>query len=341
MSHAGVLDAVHPSWNDRFFERLPWPPAAIGCAIALLLVVLIVAASALFGELIEFLTTGRSLMSARDARIAVTVALLAGYLPAARRYLTLELEERLPEIGATVGRELQPLPLRMRGGALGLLLLPAVAYAIDGRIDMYASAIYWRTETLWHWVIGAFCTWNSGMLIGTAVRELRRVSELADEIPSIDLLDLAELRPFARLGQRFALFQIGIAAIFALNIIEFALVGAIALIFAFTLCYAIVCVALPALGANRRIRSEKQQELERVNRAIRGEAGALRGSLIETGSRELDLADLLAYREVIGGVSEWPIDAPMRLRILLYSAIPVVSWLGGVIVEWFLQRTLG
>ena len=84
------------------------------------------------------------------------------------------------------------------------------------------------------------------------------MSALAAAIPSIDLLDLSDLSVFARLGQRLALFQIGIAAIFSLNLVELALAGAVALIFFFTLGYAVVCVALPALGANRRIRAEKQ-----------------------------------------------------------------------------------
>ena len=325
-SVATLEPPVTDSWTDRLYERFPGPPAQLGVLIAVVLIALIATVSALVGGMTEVIERGDSLLRHRDARIAVVVSLLGGYLPTARRYARLELSERLPEVGALVGRAIEPRPVRLLDGAIGLCFMPVIPLVIDRDPALYFSDDYWGVEQAWHWVVGSFIAWHAGVLIGTCVRESLRVSALAEQIPRVDLLDLSALKPFARLGQRFALLQIGVAAIFATNIVEVALGLAIAVIFALTLGTALVFVGLPALGVHRRIRREKEHELARVNSAIRGEPNALAGSPLEGRADAPSLADLIAYRSTVAEVGEWPLDAPMRLRILLYAGIPLVSW---------------
>jgi hypothetical protein len=52
------------------------------------------------------------------------------------------------------------------------------------------------------------------------------------------------------------------------------------------------------------------------------------------------MADLVAYRSLIESVPEWPFNAPLLTRLLLYLAIPLASWVAGAMVERGLDRLL-
>ena len=49
---------------------------------------------------------------------------------------------------------------------------------------------------------------------------------------------------------------------------------------------------------------------------------------------------LLAYREFLDSLPEWPIDLSTALRSALLLAVAVASWLGGAIVERLLGAAL-
>ncbi len=93
-------------------------------------------------------------------------------------------------------------------------------------------------------------------------------------------------------------------------------------------------------GARDAIRAAKGRELGALNRAIRGEDGALAETLLARRSPPPGLADLIAYRALIDGVREWPFDASAVARFLLYLGIPLGSWLGGALVERLLDVAL-
>ncbi len=91
---------------------------------------------------------------------------------------------------------------------------------------------------------------------------------------------------------------------------------------------------------HRLISRLKQEELERVRAAIRGDRSALADSGIATQAETLSLADLLAYRDTITSVREWPVRSPTFLRVFLLLMIPVGSWIGGALVERMLSSVL-
>jgi hypothetical protein len=105
-------------------------------------------------------------------------------------------------------------------------------------------------------------------------------------------------------------------------------------------CYAVIGFLLPVLGARRRTREEKRAELVRTRSAIRETRDRLLGSsqTVEmTGGR---LADLVAYEARISAVHEWPFNASMLLRWMLYVALGLGSWFGGAVVERFVDVAL-
>ena len=83
----------------------------------------------------------------------------------------------------------------------------------------------------------------------------------------------------------------------------------------------------------RLISHLKQKELDRMVAAISGDRSALAGSRLAAQAETLSLADLLAYRDTITSVREWPARAPTILRVLLLLMIPIVGWIGGALVE--------
>jgi hypothetical protein len=53
------------------------------------------------------------------------------------------------------------------------------------------------------------------------------------------------------------------------------------------------------------------------------------------------LGELIVYRQFVDDLSEWPFDVSTVLRLLLYLLIPLVSWLGGALVERSVDTLLG
>ena len=43
--------------------------------------------------------------------------------------------------------------------------------------------------------------------------------------------------------------------------------------------------------------------------------------------------EIVAYRQVVDGVREWPFDASTLVRFGIYLLIPLASWSGGAVVE--------
>jgi hypothetical protein len=201
---------------------------------------------------------------------------------------------------------------------------------------------HWSPESTWHRFLSPVVGWWLLRLAGLMLWDSRFTSRLAAKIDRIDLLDPRPLEAFVRFGLANALRVTGFVALFSFLLIDLAryawMVGFVAVV---TVAVATAALLLPVRGVHRRIRDAKQAELAAVHAAIRGEPEALKTSAL-AGRREAPtLADLVAYREVVAGVREWPFDAPTYTRFALYLLIPLGSWLGGAFVERMVDALLG
>jgi hypothetical protein len=179
-----------------------------------------------------------------------------------------------------------------------------------------------------------------GWLMARSIFEELRVAllflRIGERIERVELFDLRPLEPFARRAVEGVLVWV-IGA--SLTSILFAggwasatlpqLVGTILLM-------GLVAFALPLLGVHRRIRAAKDEELERILPALRAEREALLAD--GPGAR---LAGLLALRAQVREVREWPVDLSTLVRLLLYLAIGLGSWVGAALVDLGLERALG
>jgi len=94
---------------------------------------------------------------------------------------------------------------------------------------------------------------------------------------------------------------------------------------------------IPLYPLHRRIRAEKQRELERIRADIRRENEAR----IAGDKDWAKLADLIVYKQEVEQVSTWAFDTPTFLRFALYVSLGIGSWLGAAFVERWLGTLLG
>jgi hypothetical protein len=105
--------------------------------------------------------------------------------------------------------------------------------------------------------------------------------------------------------------------------------------------FSLAAFVLPLVGAHGRIRELKQAELTRVRAALREAREHVLARSAEEQPAGGRLADLVSYEARIAAVAEWPIDASTLLRLGLYLAIGLGSWIGAAMVERVLDTALG
>jgi len=153
-----------------------------------------------------------------------------------------------------------------------------------------------------------------------------------------DLLNLDALEVFARLGLRLMLVLLGAAIFFAPGAALEAsfetsslLDWVVVLLSLPWVLLGLATLLIPFWGLRHRIRDAKLA-------ALAGDAGALGGSPIGRDAGRLTAVDLLAYRDRVESLREWPIDASVVGRLGLYLLIPLASWVGAALVERLVDR---
>lgn len=91
----------------------------------------------------------------------------------------------------------------------------------------------------------------------------------------------------------------------------------------------------PMRSIHRRIRVEKERQLEHADRLAAAMSGA------QTASEVSELETLLAHRERIRELRTWPLDMAMLSRFAFYVVIPPLAWIGAALVEMIVNRAVG
>jgi hypothetical protein len=348
MSHAEIVS--RRLWSDWFFERMPLPPALFGALLSAALLGLLALLALATGAFDRLAAEGLAWWQDRDGRVSVLVSLLAGAIPAALRYHELGTRRNLEALAsANLWPGAPPPALRSATsgspraalwfGIVGYLLIPIVAFSVDRDVVRYFHASHWNLGVTWTWVVGFFVTFTGGILTYRAFADARKFAQLAGSLPGVDLLDREALLPFARQGLRSAVPGVIFVTFLASNLGDAGFLLAIGLIGVAVVVQNAAVLAIPMRSVHEQLRAAKRAELSRVNAAIRGEPGALRGSPL--GSREgLALADLLAWRAFVKDVPEWPIDLPTLGRFAAYLVLPLLGWVGAALVQHVLESAL-
>lgn len=291
--------------------------------------------------------------STRDLRLAMVHCLLAGYFPSACLYLLRGMRTAAGELGgiAVADRESpsddlrttigQRIPVGTKSlviaGLLGVLL--AVLLPFLTAITPAWDPSTWFPETWWHRLLGLVIGWWAGWFVLAVWFTSTQVSQLAERIERLDLLDLRPFTPFVKQGLLTSLLAVVAASLFSLFLLEPGQGPAVVIAIGLALPLAIAGLLLPVRGVQRRIRKAKEAELAWIRARIRrASAFVYKLSAPESPGQ---LADLYAYQQMIKDVREWPIEGSARLQVLLYMAIPVVSWFGSLLIENLLSFLFG
>ncbi len=234
---------------------------------------------------------------------------------------------------AILVRECAPRPMARRAaGLIGVLF--GLAVMVEGNVSDLVQRATWNYHFVWNALNVSLVFWISGVAISWTVRQSRLLMRVQREFVEIDLMDLGSLTAFARESLRAIVLWLITASIGALVMAVSGEVGASALVVLAAVLATTIALFYPIRGLNHRIREAKRRELELVNEKVRRERARIFGSDgpdAEAASGKLP--GLLAYKQFVESVSEWPIDTSTLLRFGLYLGLPIGSWLGGALVE--------
>lgn len=150
----------------------------------------------------------------------------------------------------------------------------------------------------------------------------RRLGKLLEQHGRVNLLDRSVFRALAKRMRRSVLVWIPLLA----HSIAFIVV-------------LLAVVILPATGIRRRYIEEKSRQLEKVRARIADRSAAVvDGSFTSESS---SLPELLSWEQRLQQAKVWPYDMTVYLRVFLYAAVGLSSWVGAALVERFLGAFFG
>ncbi len=187
----------------------------------------------------------------------------------------------------------------------------------------------WNYDVYWHRITTVFHVWWTACSCYVVIVESVRLSRLSDRFASVDLLDLAPYRPLVRQGLINALLLIGGVSVMSLLGVESRYGSMLAGFWISSILLAWAGLMLPLRGIRRKIRAAKDQELDWCRRALIRERNDLKAGT----DKQTKIGQVVAYREMINDIRNWPFDNPTLVRFALYLLIPLGSWLGGAFVE--------
>jgi len=152
---------------------------------------------------------------------------------------------------------------------------------------------------------------------------------LADNIESLDLLELLPYQPLIRQGLTNAILVIGLVSVLSLLGVESRYLPVLAGLWIAFILLAWAGLMLPLRGIRRKIRSAKNQELDWCRQTLKITRDELKAGV---GSQK-PIAEIMAYRTMIEDIRNWPFDNSTLVRFTVYLMIPLGSWLGGAFVE--------
>jgi hypothetical protein len=334
----------------RVYAAIPLAPAWVGAALALMLITVFLGSELALGRY-ELLRAADDPMAAlRDLRLAIIHCLLIAYVPTAYVYVIRRARRTVFDLRPTLDcsesdlREVSEAVGSYRWWGLMLVGLMMIAFWIhmtnETTPPQFSPWAWGRLapEVRWQRVLGPILVWWVGCFFYAVIAESYRLSRLADRLASIDLLDVRPLMPFTRQALSNALLILVGASISSLFLLEGGFMGLITSVWTASVVTASASFVQPVRGVRRRIRAEKQAELEWCRGELRRARVALKEGASDPDRARMD--EIAAYKQLVEGVREWPFDTSTLARFALYLVIPLASWSGGALVERMIDALL-
>ena len=338
---------VADDWSIRLAHAIPLSPAWTGVAVAVVVFGLFVLWDEAFAVVGGQPTHWRFWQDG-GARTEPGFAVLIGFMFGTfSTYSGSVLDPLRPALRcsdaeyANLVREFtSPSPkFRRAAGVVGVLI--GLAVLVEGNVSSLLQRATWNSHFGWIALNISVVFWMLGVWIFWVVRNTGLLMRVQREVVEIDLMDLGSLTAFARESLRAIVLWLITSSIGALVMAISGALGASALVVLAAVLVATIALFYPVRGLHHRIREAKRVEIELVNEQVRRK----RARILESDGPDAEAASgklpgLLAYRQFVESVSEWPIDTSTLLRFALYLGLPIGSWLGGALVERLLDVVL-
>lgn len=281
-----------------------------------------------------------------DYRIVAVGIVALAYLMAARVHLaartgrTFDQLEPLLEEGSVAEASALPASgwLPHLAALAGVALTGTMAYDISDR-PVELTRAYWIGPHVWEWAWFLPFGWSGGRFLYEVGADSIATSRLARRLRRIDLLEMDWVQPFVNQGLRSALLVVVFIGILSIHFLDAGTGPVTAALLAGLLAIGAGVSILPGFGVRRRIRDDKRESLAQVRSEIREHSGRALGQ--ERATSGGVLPDLLAMESRLEAVPEWPFMVSSAARLVIYSLLGLGSWLGGLTVEWLVERALG
>jgi hypothetical protein len=328
-------------------ERQALRASVAGILVALGLIVAIVLREAWAGHLAA---------AARDPAdgyiyLSVVDALLIGYLVAARVSVARAARATLDALGDALDlsparrTELKEQMGRYRRGRFRLAGLGGAACGFLAPLVIHDGALHpftfdgWTPEFTLRRMLAPVVGWMFGTYVLATIREATRVSNLSRNLCSLDLFDGETLKPFSRFGLQVAFGAAGLVSVSALLVTERGFGHVVMLLVAVAALAAAAGLLLPLRGLRERISEEKRRELACCRDALR----RARDALVEgrpSAAEQVRISEVVAYRQLVESIDEWPIDTPTVIRACGSVGLPVISWFSGSVAPDTIVRVV-
>jgi len=190
----------------------------------------------------------------------------------------------------------------------------------------------WNHDSVWALASNVLLFAILGRRVVEALETNSIFAQLEDALRHVDLLQPERLVRFGRRGLRAAFLWIGGSSIASIIFVDQRFSWLTGLVLGATASLGTIAFLRPLRGLHRRIRAEKEAELERVREAINRSRETLLSADPEVAAAAVRMPGLLAYEHRIMSVSEWPINTPEIVRFGLLMVVGLGSWLGGALV---------
>jgi hypothetical protein len=338
---------VRPA-SVRLAERLSVGPLALGLGLAAALLAGLMLLLAASGDLARIVSGEGTIELGQDFRVGIVLAVMLAFLPAVELFAIRRAQRALDELAPVLELAAEELDAHrlalarvsrarnLRAGVIGATVVMGV-FLPEAIVEPVFDPRLMGALHIAHRVMAAVLGFQAGASVRLAVRNSRRLGRWAAESGQLDLLDPTAWAPLARVGLGNAFVSMGVISLLLLLVPDrdagVGLAGGLALLIAASLVMGGMGLVLPLLPVRARIRAVKQAELARCNRRI----AELRRASAAAG----ELADAIAYRGLVDGVSEWPIDVPQLGRFALVFGLPLASWIAAALVERLIDTAFG
>jgi len=225
-------------------------------------------------------------------------------------------------------------------GVVGLLSAVLFMASVDDEVLAMLSGRTFSLDGALSVVSVSLAFWLAFRAAWFTLAELTLVVRAVSSTADLDPLETQRLEPLGYLALRAALLWAGAAALTSLS---FAITSGSAAELVATLLLVAVAVGsfwIPVRGVHSSLSAAKHAELTRVRAEIRRDREAVAALGPEADGAARRLPGLLAFEARIAATREWPFDAATLRRFGILLLLPLLSWLGGALVERAVDKIL-